>query len=134
MQRPGGRGAPHIRVVQLGAAQAHFVLPQQAAPAAQMGLGAPDRIMRGLRCTAEQAGTEQGAEQHQKPGGAGRQPARRPCRQAAQVGEGVGLGIWRVGLALPDGQCQHGKAVGTQHGEHQLFAAPGPVHHRLLHR
>ena len=43
VQCPGHRRTPQVGVVQVGAAQAHFVPVQQAAPAAQLGIGTPDK-------------------------------------------------------------------------------------------
>ena len=130
MQRPCGRGAAQVGVVQLAEPQPHLVPAYKPAPAAQLGVGAPDGVMHRLQSAAHQTDAEQGARQYQQPRSAQRQPAGGKRRQLSQLRKGSGLGIRGVALGLVDGQPpqkQGGQAVGTQHRKGQLFAALGRV-------
>ena len=114
--------------------KAHLIPAHKAAPAAKVALGAPHGVMGRMGRTAHKACAEQHTAQHQQPCCAHGQPARRPRRNAVQVGKGRRLGIRRIGPALFDGQRQQskgGKAVGTQHRKGQLFAAARGVGHSI---
>ena len=77
---------------------------QSYAPAAQLGIGAPDGIMHRLQSAAHQTDAEQRTRQHQQPRRAQRQPAGGKRRQLSQLRKGSGLGIRGIALGLVDGQ------------------------------